>query len=127
MRALERMQRGELFVRRTHGYDLTEAGRDMQRELEAVAERIERIATRSDDDAMPVVKLSAGTWTTLALARHAQELAGDPPDVRMRFVASEDILSINRREAVIGIRNKRPAEAGLAGRRVTRVHFGAYP
>jgi DNA-binding transcriptional LysR family regulator len=126
MRALERNLGRELFVRRTHGYDLTDAGRNMQRELESVAGRLDRITSRSAGNASPVVKLSAGTWTTLTLARRARELAGDPPDVRIRFMASEDILSINRREAVIGIRNRRPTEAGLAGRRLAHVDFAAY-
>ena len=126
MRALERALGRELFVRRTHGYDLTEAGQAMRRELEAVAGRIERITARSEVDQLPVVKLSAGTWTVLALARRIRDVAGDPPDVLMRFMASEDILSINRREAVIGIRNQRPTEAGLAGRRLARVQFAPY-
>mgnify|MGYP006273444149 CR=1 FL=1 len=126
MRGLERTLGRELFVRRTHGYDLTDAGQDLQRELELVAGRIDRITAQSDGDALPVVKLSAGTWTALALARRAGELSGDPPDVRIRFMASEDLLSINRREAMIGVRNRRPTEAGLAGRKLARVHFAAY-
>jgi len=126
MRALERALGRELFVRRTHGYDLTDAGRAMVHELEGVAGRIERITARPAGDALPLVKLSAGTWTTLVLVRRSLELAGDPPDLRIRFLAAEDILSIGRREAAIGIRNRRPTEAGLAGRKLARVHFAAY-
>ena len=126
MRALERVLGRELFVRRTHGYDLTEAGHEMLRELEGISGRIERIVARPDGDALPLVKLSAGTWTTLVLVRKALELSGDPPDLRLRFLAVEDILSIGRREAAIGIRNRRPTEAGLAGRKLTRVQFAAY-
>ena len=113
-------------MRRTHGYDLTDAGRAMVHELEGVAGRIERITARPAGDALPLVKLSAGTWTTLVLVRRSLELAGDPPDLRIRFLAAEDILSIGRREAAIGIRNRRPTEAGLAGRKLARVHFAAY-
>jgi len=126
MRALERVLGRELFVRRTHGYDLTEAGREMLREIEGVSGRIERIVARPGEDALPLVKLSAGTWTTLVLVQRCLELTGDPPDLRIRFLAAEDILSIGRREAAIGIRNRRPTEAGLAGRKLARVHFAAY-
>ena len=115
MRALERALGRELFVRRTHGYDLTDAGRAMVHELEGVAGRIERITARPAGDALPLVKLSAGTWTTLVLVRRSLELAGDPPDLRIRFLAAEDILSIGRREAAIGIRNRRPTEGGARG------------
>ena len=125
-RALERAVGRELFVRRTHGYELTEAGQEMLRDLEDVSGHIERITARPDGDDLPLVKLSAGTWTTLVLVRKSLELAGDPPDLRLRFLAAEDILSIGRREAAIGIRNRRPTEAGLAGRKLARVHFAAY-
>jgi DNA-binding transcriptional LysR family regulator len=126
MRALERTVGRELFVRRSHGYDLTDAGRTMLAELESIAGRIERITARPAGDAPPLVKLSAGTWTTLVLVRRLRDLVNDPQDVRIRFLAAEDILNIGRREAVIGIRNRQPAEKGLAGRKLARVHFAPY-
>lgn len=126
MHALERAVGRELFLRRTHGYDLTDAGRELQRELESVAGKIERATARTVRDALPLVKLSAGTWTSKHLVRHLRALAGDPPDTRFRFLAAEDILSISRREAVIGIRNQRPTVPGLAGRKLNRVQFATY-
>jgi DNA-binding transcriptional LysR family regulator len=126
MRALERALGRELFLRRTHGYDLTEAGAALRRDLEGVAARIDRIAARPPGEAPPLVKLSAGTWTTLLLVRRVAELVGDPPDLRMRFLADERRLDLGRREAAIGLRNARPTEAGLAGRRIARVHFAVY-
>lgn len=126
MRALERTVGRELFVRRSHGYDLTDVGRAMLAELESIAGRIERITARPAADGPPLVKLSAGTWTTLALVRRLRDLLADPQDVRIRFLSVEDILSISRREAVIGIRNRQPVEKGLAGRKLARVHFAPY-
>lgn len=124
MRALERRLGRELFVRRTHGYDLTEAGRDLRDELAGVEGRIARVLEPSR--APPLVKIAGGTWTILALAPLVGGLAGDPPDVRLRLVTGEDVLSIPRREAAIGFRNRRPEEAGLAGRRLRRVEFAPY-
>ncbi|MGZ2257088.1 LysR family transcriptional regulator [Roseobacter sp. A03A-229] len=126
MRSLERTIDRELFVRRTHGYDLTDAGIELMREVEAVAERIARATAKPRDDNPPLVKLSAGAWTSLALARRWQNITGDPPDVRLRLVSSEAVLSIKRREASIAIRNKRPTEPGLAGRRLARNDFAVY-
>ncbi|MEM7488336.1 MAG: LysR family transcriptional regulator, partial [Pseudomonadota bacterium] len=126
MRALERALGRELFVRRTHGYDLTAAGQRLRDELEPVAGRIDRIATPKADGRLPLVKLSAGTWTTRALVRRLPDVAGDPPDVRLRFVSSEALLSLARREVAIGIRNHRPTEPGLAGRKLAPVAFAAY-
>lgn len=126
MRALERAMGRELFVRRTHGYDLTDAGMELMREVEGVAGQIARATARPRDDNQPLIKLSAGTWTSLALARHWRDITGDPPDVRLRFVSAETVLSITRREVSIAIRNMRPTESGLAGRKLARNEFAIY-
>ena len=124
MHALERALSAELFVRGTHGYDLTEAGRALRAGLEDVAARVERLT--APREGLPEVKVSAGTWTALALVRRMTEVTGEPPDLALRLLPSEETLSIARREAVIGLRRTRPAEEGLAGRRIARVSFAAY-
>ncbi len=126
MRALERAVGRELFIRRTHGYDLTEAGQSMQAALEDVAARIDRIIAPPSEGALPLVKISAGTWTTMALVRQLRQLAGDPPDLQLRFVSSETVLSIARREISIAVRNQRPTEPGLAGRKLGQNVFAVY-
>ena len=126
MRALERALGRELFIRRTHGYDLTEAGEALLDHLEGVAGQIARIAAPNAAETLPLVKVSAGTWTELALVRRLTDIAGDPADVRIRFVSSEAVLSIARREVTIAIRNQRPKEAGLAGRKLARNEFAVY-
>lgn len=126
MHALERAMGQELFVRRTHGYDLTDAGMALMHDLEGVAENIERMTVRPQSMNRPLVKISTGTWTSLALARRWREIVGDPPDVRLRFLSSEVAQSITRREASIAIRNKRPTEHGLAGRKLARNEFAIF-
>jgi len=126
MRVLERSLGRELFVRRTHGYDLTDAGLLLLRELESVSNHIERITTPPAKNALPLVKVSAGTWTELSLVRRLQDIVGNPPDVRLRFVSSEVVLSLSRREASIAIRNQRPNESGLARRKLGRNEFAVY-
>jgi len=126
MHTLERAMGRELFIRRTHGYDLTDAGAELMRDLEAVAGQIARATAKPRETDLPLVKISAGTWTTLALARRWRDITLDPPDVRLRFVSSETILSLARREASIAIRNERPTETGLAGRKLARNEFAIY-
>jgi DNA-binding transcriptional LysR family regulator len=62
----------------------------------------------------------------LALADRLPAMIGDPPDLRMRLLQGEDVLSIPRREAAIGFRSRRPTGDGLAGRRLRRVEFASY-
>ncbi|MEM7614700.1 MAG: LysR family transcriptional regulator [Pseudomonadota bacterium] len=126
MHALERSMGRELFIRRTHGYDLTEAGTALLAALDGVADQIARATTRPRDGGVPLVTVSAGTWTSLALTRRWRDITGEPPDVRLRFVSSEAVLSITRREASIAIRNRRPTEPGLAARKLAQNEFAIF-
>ncbi|MGP9818688.1 LysR family transcriptional regulator [Salinarimonas sp. NSM] len=126
MYALERALGRELFVRHERGYEPTADGRALMADLADVETRIQRLIARPDPGARPLVKVSAGTWTTRALLARLDEITGNPADVRLRFIAAENILHISRREAVIGFRNRPPAEDGLAGRKLARVEFAPY-
>ena len=126
MLALERVMQRELFVRRTQGYELTEEGRALAEELRPVEVRIRRLSELREEDTLPLVKISAGTWTTLLLLGELPAIVGDPPDIRVRFAAGESVMSIAHREVVIGFRNKRPTEQGVAGRKLSRVEFAPF-
>lgn len=126
MRALERALGAELFVRRTHGYDLTAPGRRLRDQLGSAEAIIARATLPRAVDVLPRVRIAAGTWTMLKLVHSLPVLAGEPPDLLVRLLQGEDVLSIPRREAAIGFRSQRPAEAGLAGRRLQRVEFAPY-
>ncbi len=124
MLALERRLGLELFRRLPRGYALTDQGRRL---LEDVTLLESRIAPLADTDATrrPVVKISAGQWVTDLLCRRAASLIGGDR-VALRFIAADHVLDISRREAVIGIRNRRPDQPGLAGRRIGQVQFAIY-
>ncbi len=126
MRSLERRLSRELFVRRTHGYGLTADGERLRDELLPAEAAIARATAPAPGGAPPLVKIAAGTWTMLALADALAQITGRPPDLRVRLLQGEDVLSIPRREAAIGVRARRPAQAGLAGRRLRRVAFAPY-
>ena len=126
MQGLERSLGRDLFVRHDRGYRLTSEGQALFAELTEVEARISRITQRPDPDGLPLVKVSAGTWTTLVLLRGVASLVGTPPDIRLRFVAAEQVLDIAHREVVIGFRNRRPTETSLAGRKLAAVEFAPY-
>lgn len=126
MHALERDMGRELFVRHDRGYELTAEGRALLESLAETESRILRLTEPRVQGARPLVKVSAGTWTTLALIRHFDELTGTPPDIRLRFVSAENILDISHREVVIGFRNRRPTEESLVCRKLARIEFAPY-
>lgn len=125
MLALERRLGQDLFHRQARGYDLTQEGAVLLEKTLALESLVYPIVDVSPERAMPIVKISAGTWVTHLLCQHIAELVGQD-QVRLRFIASNDVLDIGRREALIGVRNQRPEGIGLAGRRIARVEFAVF-
>lgn len=121
---LEHRLSRDLFRRMARGYVLTEDGEDLLRTAETLEREIDPLL-HSAEDAIPNVKVSAGTWVTHHLCNHVQEIVGSDR-IRLRFIAADGVLDIGHREAVIGIRNQRPEGGGLAGRKVGKVQFAAY-
>ena len=125
MLQLERRLGRDLFRRLPRGYALTDDGQDLLTRAAALESRIQPMIATDAERALPLVKVSAGTWVTHILCDRVSDLIGSDR-VRLRFIAADEVLDIGRREAVIGIRNRRPEGIGLAGRRITRVRFAAY-
>jgi len=125
MLALERRTGRDLFVRMARGYALTGAGQHLLTNALALESRIQPMMEPDAGQALPLVKVSAGIWVTHLLCDQVQELIG-PDRIRLRFIADDALLDIGRREALIGIRNRRPEGIGLAGRKITRIRFAAY-
>ena len=126
MLQLERAMGRELFIRHDRGYELTADARELLQQLSDIESRIGTLTARPADTQQPLVKVSAGTWTTLLLLRNHEALAGSPPDLRLRFVQAEEILNIPRREVTIGFRNQRPTDDHLVTRKLQRVDFAPY-
>lgn len=124
MLALERSLGRELFERLPRGYRLTGEGRDLLERLQEIEDRLAGIGPPETGPA-PVVKVSAGRWMSFILCRDVARLVVDG-DIRLRFISADHMLDMRRREAVIGIRNQRPEQVGLACRRIGRIGFAVY-
>jgi len=125
MLALERRLGCDLFHRMARGYTLTDEGLDLLEKAVALESRIQPVIEVDPEQAVPIVKVSAGTWVTHLLCEKAHEIIGSDR-IRLRFIAANEVVDIGRREALIGIRNHRPEKIGLAGRRITRINFAVY-
>lgn len=125
MLALERRLGRDLFRRMARGYALTDEGQHLLASAQSLESRIQPMIETDADQAPPVVKVSAGIWVTHLLCAQVPELIG-ADRIRLRFIADDALVDIGRREALIGIRNRRPDGIGLAGRRITRIRFAAF-
>ena len=127
MRAFEARLGRRLFRHAREGYALTADGRalaERTRPMEAAA--VDILHWRAAAAGPVPVRIPAGTWTALDLAGNLARYwsAGDPwvPE----FVHCDLRMDFARREIDIGIRNARPDQPWLAGRRTGRVAYAAY-
>lgn len=115
---------GQRLVHRgARGYRLTPEGDallPLAREMEAGARRITDLSASAP--APPMLRLSAGPWTALWLAHHLPTA----PDWQVEITPAVGLTDIARRDMDIGIRNARPSQPWLAGKRVGRVSYAAY-
>ena len=125
MLALERHLGRELFRRLPRGYELTEDGQQLLSQAEDLESRVQPVLAFGTEPAAPIVKVSAGLWVTHLLCSNVASIIGSDP-VRLRFIAADEDSDIGRREALIGVRNRRPQAPGLAGRKVAQVQFAVY-
>lgn len=127
MNRLEQQLGHKLFARDKKGFHLTATGKKFVaycEDVEAATFVIDRwrdgmLESRS-------VRISAGSWTSLHLARNHVDLWQPGDTFKIEFVTSEDSIDIGRRAADIGIRNRRPDQNRLAGRKISSVAFAAY-
>ncbi|WP_299732855.1 LysR family transcriptional regulator [uncultured Tateyamaria sp.] len=125
MLQLERRLGQELFYRNARGYDLTEHGKTFLDKVVAVENGLLPAIKTDGATKLPLIKVSAGTWVTKVLCENLSSIIQNDA-LRLRFIAAEEILDIGRREAVVGIRNHRPGDPWLAGRKIGTVKFASY-
>ena len=126
MRALEISTGRDLFHRHARGYELTEEGVMFLNKAVDLEARVSGLTTSTHAGGQVTVKVSAGSWMTHVLCMKAAQILRDEETIRLQFISAEHVLDITHREAVIGIRNQRPEQIGLAAQRIGEVQFAGY-
>ena len=127
MRAFETRLGRRLFRHGREGYALTADGRalaERTRPMEAAVEGI--LLWREAARGPAPVRISAGTWTARDLARNLAAYWSPEAGWSPEFVHCDLRLDLARREIDIGVRNARPDQPWLAGRRTRCVGFAVY-
>lgn len=127
MLALERQLARTLFVRRQTGYTLTDDGDRLLGKAFAMEAGARPIADWLDSEgARPVVRISAGHWTSNFMAENFGRLWTPDDNFRIGFKTTARRLDIAHREVEIGVRNQRPDSNNLAGRRTVQVALAPF-
>ena len=123
--ALERRLALSLFERSQSGYALTSDGEQLFNKLLEVERMLEPLNKRESESLAAPVKVSAGAWVTHYLCTRIGSWI-DSRRISVEFLASDHVLDISHREAVIGIRNRKPEQANLVCQPLKQVNFAAY-
>ncbi|WP_193367014.1 LysR family transcriptional regulator [Pelagibius marinus] len=116
-----------LFDRRYSGMALTEAGRALLQRVEGMEDHARSIqAWRSNLDPRPVVRIAAGNWTSVFLARQASFLSRAKGSPRIVLLSGAKFLNLLKHEADIAVRNKTPEQRGLRRKKIGPVGFAVY-
>lgn len=127
MKALEATMDRPLFLHGRDGYALTAEGRELLQRTEKMEAAAADIETwRAQGPGKRRVRLSAGTWTSDLLARHLADFWRPEFDWVPEFLHCERDMDIARRQIDIGVRNRKPDQPWLAGRRTGEVRFAPY-
>lgn len=130
MSALEAAVGAKLLVRRTHGSELTEAGRELVETLERVESELIAGQARlrgTEAGVAGVVRVGAPDGFGVAfLAPRLARLAERHPDLRVQLVPTPRGFSLSRREADIAVLVGRPDRGRLVARKLIDYGLGLY-
>lgn len=127
MKAFEASLGRRLFLHGADGYALTEDGRALAERIRGMEASARQITTWRDAAHGPIrVRISAGTWTALDLARQVSRYWDRQATWVPEFIYCDRDLDIARREVDIGIRNRRPEQPWVARQQIGWVEYAVF-
>jgi len=116
-----------LFDKHQTGYRLTTAGHEFlyyTRKMQDITATMSmwqkgQIGSKS-------IKISAGHWTAWFISLFANKLFNTKSSVPIELITDTSYVDLLRREANIGIRNKRAKHRGLISKKLTPIDFAIY-
>ncbi|MFO6463811.1 LysR family transcriptional regulator [Jannaschia sp. KMU-145] len=127
MKALEARMGRRLFLHGAQGYAPTTEGRDLlERTARMEAAAADIAAWQAAGRGPARIRVTAGTWTARHLAANLPAFWTPDAAWLPEFVHCNIDMDIARREVDIGIRNRRPSQPWLAGRRTGTTTHAAY-
>ncbi len=130
MAALESALGAKLLTRRTHGSELTDAGRALLESLERVESEMLAVQARLQGAAAAaagVVRIGAPDGFGVGfLAPRLAMLADRHPDLCLQVVPTPRGFSLSRREADLAVMVGRPEKGRLVARKLTNYTLGLY-
>ena len=127
IRALEAIIGRPLFERSVQGMRLAPAGQELLPMVERMVGHADRIENwRCHQNPTRLIRIAAGGFTSLFLARHTPFLTTGPIALKIHLTSSVAVHPISRGAADISLRNRAPSTQGLISRALVKVGFAVY-
>ncbi|MEM9618810.1 MAG: LysR family transcriptional regulator [Pseudomonadota bacterium] len=126
---LEEILDARLFDRNQDGYFITPAGLEVlpfAEELAKIANAIERNKPMLSASGAKEVRIAAGYWITEFLLREMPSFHRDHPEISVEIVSGYEFANLERRDADLAIRNRRPDVGRLAVRKLSEFQYAVY-
>ena len=128
--ALEATLGGKVFLRHTKGYSLTEIGEDLLRVADITNEQFEMLAIRTKNRSSALTGELVITSVEIAtpfLINAIKDFQVNNPDVRVRYLVSEQKLKLEYGEAHIAIRSgRKPKDQDNFAKHLLTLSSGLY-
>ncbi len=127
MSRLEAQLNLSLFERHSSGFTLTAHGHSLLNRVREMDAQSQSIKTwRANLDPRPIVRIAAGSWTSVFLANNILNYTDPVSGPRIELLTGAQFLNLSRREADIAIRNRTPEQQGFRRKRIGSVGFAIY-
>nr|WP_319554169.1 LysR family transcriptional regulator [uncultured Vibrio sp.] len=133
LRRLERVERQlgtRVFERNKGKYQPTQTGFELLEVAEGMEQQVlvaERYITGKDRNLRGELRITATEALSIHfLAHHISRFNKKYPDIKIKIISDDHILSLSSREADIALRPRRPEEVSLIARKVFAINWGIY-
>ncbi|MCB9638193.1 MAG: LysR family transcriptional regulator [Myxococcales bacterium] len=129
IRSLEQSLGGPILQRNATGCQATARGKALQpliEQMSLAASHIQRIAHFRSSHLSGVVRIACGELIGRSIARKTPLLIAGAPDIHIEILAGMKDVNLERGDAHIALRNRRPETGNLYCRRLGETPFAVY-
>lgn len=129
MDALEKALGGPIIIRTVTGCQPTSRGAallPMLEQMERASQGIKRVINSTNEEIYGEVKIATGELIGRLLARHSWTLLAGLPGVQLQIIAGMQEVNLERGDAHIAIRSRRPKSGNLFAKRISTTSFAIY-
>ena len=117
-----------LFIRLTEGVELTNAGKELYQHASAMGSAYQSFEKKLYElmQGSQTIVITCGSLIGLHLSKHIQQLNYGLKDIEIEIKTTNAFLDLNKNEADLALRNKRPQAGSLLAKKLDAQNYGKF-